>query len=851
LDQPHNTDRSDQIKPDPSSPLTPAASTPSAQATPSAADGPTSTEEADAPQSLSPLAWLLQNGIWLIPIAALILYIYKGWGFSGLVSAAVATLGLSFLVFVHELGHFLTAKWCDVQVQTFSIGFGPALPGCSFRWGETTYKIGVLPLGGYVNMVGENPEGDEDEDNPRSFKNKTVGQRMLIISAGVIMNILVGCICFVGVYRFRGVPRPTAVVYRTDAGSPAWQKGVRSGWMVSKINNSKNQPYFNDLQVQVALSGEGEVVHFVFQDRQGKEHEVDLQPRRDANDLVPVIGVGPPVQLTLWPLKGKSKHDKPFRYHSAAARAREMKLQPGDVILRATDPDEDGKLTAGPAGEPLTFAQVCQRMSRLGDKTLVLEVHQADQDPNQSPRRIEVPARGFDFGDAIVGTTDPARPDEPFNIKPLPKAKPLPKDPKEPDTCDPFAYRERMEELAGKPVVIQVKREGGYLANILVPPAYHYRFGLRMQMGAVAALRKGSPATETKLAPGDVIRKVSLRRKGSAEVEELSGIALDPVRLPYELNKRIYGEEPGPWEVRLTVWTVRGHERKDVPLEWMRWDPTWRYEEEVPINFASPMSIPELGIAYYVESRVEEVEKGSPADGTIKRGDTIEEVRIRLGGKTISEEEWSLWDSLLAKREGKEQYDTWAHFFWLLQLGDFHEYEVKVRRGEELLDEPITLQAKPDESWPLADRGLIFQKDRRLQKADTMLEALGFGVERTGSFITQIYLNLRRLLTGRISYKSLGGPIEIASQAFDIAGEEVSLFILFLGIISINLAVVNFLPIPVLDGGHMVFLIYEKLRGRPPSETVRAVATYLGLAMILSLMAFVFYLDIKRRWFGM
>src|SRR6266567_1234324 len=111
-------------------------------------------------------------------------------------------------------------------------------------------------------------------------------------------------------------------------------------------------------------------------------------------------------------------------------------------------------------------------------------------------------------------------------------------------------------------------------------------------------------------------------------------------------------------------------------------------------------------------------------------------------------------------------------------------------------------------------------------------------------------MNLSRLLSGRISAKSLGGPIEIAAQAFSFAGENLAEFSLFLGMISINLAVVNFLPIPVLDGGHMVFLIYEKLRGRPPSEGVRIAATYLGLAFILSLMVFVFYLDIKRLIVG-
>src|SRR5207248_2028957 len=99
--------------------------------------------------------------------------------------------------------------------------------------------------------------------------------------------------------------------------------------------------------------------------------------------------------------------------------------------------------------------------------------------------------------------------------------------------------------------------------------------------------------------------------------------------------------------------------------------------------------------------------------------------------------------------------------------------------------------------------------------------------------------------SGRISTKSLGGPIEIAAQAFSAADDWLS-FVLFLAVISINLAVVNFLPIPVLDGGHMVFLVYEKLRGRPPSEAVRAVATYVGLAMILGLMVFVFYQDLMR-----
>ena len=78
----------------------------------------------------------------------------------------------------------------------------------------------------------------------------------------------------------------------------------------------------------------------------------------------------------------------------------------------------------------------------------------------------------------------------------------------------------------------------------------------------------------------------------------------------------------------------------------------------------------------------------------------------------------------------------------------------------------------------------------------------------------------------------------------------VVLLVLFLGIISINLAVVNFLPIPLLDGGHMVFLAYEAIARRPPPAWVSAAANYAGLAFILSLFAFVIYNDLKRRVFG-
>src|SRR5262249_43204178 len=155
LEQSQNPNHSEHVTPTPS---------PGADSSPK----PSVPETAAPPPPLTPMEWLKVNGIWLVLFGALVIWLFNKYGFEGLVNAGLVAVGLGFVVFIHELGHFLAAKWCDVHVQTFSIGFGPALPGCSFQKGETTYKISVLPLGGYVSMVGEGPEADEDENYPRS-----------------------------------------------------------------------------------------------------------------------------------------------------------------------------------------------------------------------------------------------------------------------------------------------------------------------------------------------------------------------------------------------------------------------------------------------------------------------------------------------------------------------------------------------------------------------------------------------------------------------------------------------------------------------------------------------------------
>jgi regulator of sigma E protease len=142
------------------------------------------------------------------------------------------------------------------------------------------------------------------------------------------------------------------------------------------------------------------------------------------------------------------------------------------------------------------------------------------------------------------------------------------------------------------------------------------------------------------------------------------------------------------------------------------------------------------------------------------------------------------------------------------------------------------------------DRGLVFRPVYRLVKARSISAAISQGLSKTGEDLSMVYRFLQKITSNQISPRLLGGPIEIAKQAGKSAEEGLGRLLLFLTMLSANLAVINFLPIPVLDGGHMVFLMYELVRGKPPSENVVAALSYIGLILLLSLMLFVFGLDL-------
>ncbi|MEK6531841.1 MAG: RIP metalloprotease RseP [Deltaproteobacteria bacterium] len=146
---------------------------------------------------------------------------------------------LGILIFIHEVGHFAVAKYSGVGVEKFSLGFGPRLIGV--RYGETEYRLSLLPLGGYVKMVGE-AQGEDvtEQDLSRSFNHKGVLTRSLIVASGPFMNLILAALLFPLIYMI-GVQAPAFLEQSPKVGfvspeSPAYSAGMRRGDMIESVN---------------------------------------------------------------------------------------------------------------------------------------------------------------------------------------------------------------------------------------------------------------------------------------------------------------------------------------------------------------------------------------------------------------------------------------------------------------------------------------------------------------------------------------------------------------------------------------------------------------------------------------
>lgn len=183
-------------------------------------------------------------------------------------------LVLGILVFVHELGHFLLAKKLGVGVLTFSLGFGPKI--LWKRIGETQYQIAAVPLGGFVKLLGENPEEEVREElRSRSFSNQPVWKRALIIAAGPFFNFFLAIVLFSTINLF-GIPYSPPKVGEVNPGLPAEAAGLKKGDLILSIDGEDLKKW-EDLSLKIRKSQGKELTLKV--KRNGETLEMKVTPK--------------------------------------------------------------------------------------------------------------------------------------------------------------------------------------------------------------------------------------------------------------------------------------------------------------------------------------------------------------------------------------------------------------------------------------------------------------------------------------------------------------------------------------------------------------------------------------------
>ena len=284
---------------------------------------------------------------------------------------------LGVLVFVHELGHYLTARWLGVRVLTFAIGFGPKI--LKVRRCDTYYAIGVIPLGGYVKMAGENP------DDPRSgatdeFLSRPKWDRFRILIMGPVMNIafsiVVMTFVFLGGAQVPAFDDDPVVVGAVTKGAPAEKSGVLPGDRVVKVGSEKVPDWSRFYVLMASRAGRPTDLTLV---RSGRELVVRVVPAPQSRMDVGDIGILPDVYPTV-------------RTVDATGPAARAGIQPGDVVRSLN-------------GERMVFSgQLSTAIRKHPEEPITLGITRSGQpiDIVVTPRRQgTIGLIGISIGDAV------------------------------------------------------------------------------------------------------------------------------------------------------------------------------------------------------------------------------------------------------------------------------------------------------------------------------------------------------------------------------------------------------------------------------------------------------------------
>jgi regulator of sigma E protease len=717
-------------------------------------------------------------------------------------------LGFGFLIFIHELGHFLAAKWAGIRADGFAIGMGPclvsyrrgvglvagsadavvmrkhgrrpiAIPDHEMRslgLGETEYSLRALPIGGYVRMLGQedgNPEAVSED--ARSFTKAPIFRRGVVILAGIAANLALAIVLFLVAF-LAGVRFPAPTIGGVASKSPAAAAesldpdvadGLRAGDRVVAIDGEATETFL-DIRLAAAMA-KPETALDVTVARGDAEHRFRVTPVRDPMLGLLSIGVVPASSATITDVRAS---------------------QP--IIRETLERDAPGLVEAGVGGGSTvvsvngvavgSFADI-ERTARESDGAMLDVVWNARVEGDEAPRD-EAP-----------------RDEAPRTVR---------------TTMTPEPIFQRLQSLAPDGVTA-VDEEGivGFAPLVRIADIDKSSLNKKSLLKGDAILRVGSVQGPRlvelqrilRASPNATIPALVLRdgRETSVDIRTdakgLAGLYLLPAYdLPYLANSVS--------EI-VSAATVPG-EGDDAVAGTGNGDGDGARPRTRPAPAAALQAMP-LGWITAVG--------GAPvADFRALRAALVAAAKSHQGDGPLT---------------------------LTVTMRDPSPDAAPADMPLVLASEDLAALRSLGHTFPLSSA--IFDPNFTVLTANgNPLTAIAMGFRQTIKMVEQVFLTLDRVGRGSVGVEQLQGPVGILHTGTQVADEGFMYVLFFLALISVNLAVVNALPIPIADGGLFMFLMYEKIRGKPPSIGFQNAAAMAGIALVAGIFLLTFYNDIMR-----